>query len=105
MRRVGGESAHGLEGVLQPSDHLIERLDQPSQLVLGLRYGKTPAQVRRLDLACKARDLVHRSEGPTGYPLPPATLDEEGERHEGEERPPQRPERLMDVAKRVHDPH
>jgi hypothetical protein len=63
--RVGHELALLLDGVLEPSDHPVQRRRQAAQLVVRLDVD-APAEVALADAPGRLGDLLDRLEGPVG---------------------------------------
>ena len=68
VARVGDEPALARERRLEPREHLVQRLAEPPDLVVGLRERQPPALARRRD----ARPPRAASTRPAAAPQPPA---------------------------------
>ena len=65
VARVGDELALALEGVLEPREHLVERLPEPADLVVRLRQRQALAAARSARSASRAARIASTGRNPT----------------------------------------
>ena len=80
MRGVGDKPLGIQEGVLQPSNHQIQRKGESLQFLGGLRHRQALAQVVLGDLLRFAGDLIDRRQRAPDQQVPPADGHEYGDR-------------------------
>ena len=66
MRGVGGEATLGLEAPLEPVEHVVERLDEPTDLVSRPWVGQALGEVRLADAPSLRHHVVDWPEGAAG---------------------------------------
>jgi hypothetical protein len=77
---VGGEAALGLERLLQPVEHVVDRQRQRAQLVVGRRHRHAALQVLARHLGGRLGHALHRGQHLARQP--PHAERERQERHQ-----------------------
>ena len=101
---VRGELLHRLERGLEATDHLVEGVDEPADLVRDGTTREPATELGRLDLSRELRDLDDRGERATGEPVADGGGPRDRDRREEEEGDTEIGKWELDVSRPLHDP-